>query len=126
MTLPTVLTRNSMGSSTSVMLHTGEVSVMPQAIVISGQCISVITRFITSTGHGAPAMMPVRRDDKSNARNCGWSSSAMNMVGTPCNAVQRSCATLCKVCTGLKCGAGRTIVAPCVTQARLPSTMPKQ
>src|SRR5881296_3796713 len=88
-TLPTVPTRTSMGSSTSVMLQTGEVSVMPQAMVISGQCISVTTRFITSTGHGAPAIMPVRRDDKSNWLNCGWSSSAMNMVGTPCNAVQR-------------------------------------
>ena len=28
-------------------------------------CISATTRFITSTGHGEPAMMPVRRDDRS-------------------------------------------------------------
>ena len=35
----------------------------------------------------------------------------MNMVGTPCSAVQRSRATASRVWTGLKCGAGSTIVA---------------
>jgi hypothetical protein len=28
-------------------------------------CIRSITRFITSTGHGEPAMMPVRSEDRS-------------------------------------------------------------
>src|SRR6266516_4659204 len=55
-TFPTVDTRASRESSTSVMLQTGEVSVMPQAMVSCSQCISVSTRFITSIGQGAPAM----------------------------------------------------------------------
>ena len=41
------------------------------------------TRFITSTGHGEPAMMPVRRLEVSNSAKRGRSSSAMNIVGTP-------------------------------------------
>ena len=32
---------------------------------------------------GAPAMMPVRSDDRSKFLKSGWPSSAMNMVGTP-------------------------------------------
>ena len=51
-------------------------------------------RRITSIGQGAPAIMPVRRQDRSNLAKSGWSSSAMNMVGTPCSAVQRSSATV--------------------------------
>ena len=51
------------------------------------------TRFITSIGQGEPAMMPVRRLLRSNVSNCGWSSCAMNMVGTPNSAVQRSSET---------------------------------
>jgi len=46
-------------------------------------CITVCTFFITSTGHGDPAMMPVRNELKSNSFNRGCSSSPMNMVGTP-------------------------------------------
>ena len=46
-------------------------------------CIRVCTCLITSTGHGEPAMMPVRSDEKSNSPNRGCSSSAMNIVGTP-------------------------------------------
>ena len=42
---------------------------------------------------GAPAMMPVRSEERSNSRNCGCSNSAMNMVGTPYSDVQRSSAT---------------------------------
>ncbi len=38
-------------------------------------------------------MMPVRSDDRSNSAKRGWPSSAMNIVGTPCSAVQRSSAT---------------------------------
>ena len=39
--------------------------------------------FITSTGHGDPAITPVRSDDRSNESKSGWASSAMNIVGTP-------------------------------------------
>ena len=42
-----------------------------------------MTCFITSTGHGEPAMMPVRSDDRSKLAKSGWLSSAMNIVGTP-------------------------------------------
>ena len=38
---------------------------MPQMIVTSCMCISERTRFITSTGHGAPPIIPVRRLDRS-------------------------------------------------------------
>src|SRR3712207_7415994 len=37
---PTVVTRLSTGSSTAVWVETGEVSVMPQMMVISGACMS--------------------------------------------------------------------------------------
>ena len=46
-------------------------------------CIRSITRFMTSTGHGEPAMIPVRSELRSNSAKRGWSSSAMNIVGTP-------------------------------------------
>ena len=51
---------------------------------------------------------------------------AMNMVGTPCSPVQRSASTASSAATGSKPSDGLTIAAPWVTQARLPSTMPKQ
>jgi hypothetical protein len=72
-----------MGSSTAVCVETGEVSVIPQAIVTSGMCIALRTRFITSTGQGAPAITPVRRLVRSKSPKPGSSSSAMNIVGTP-------------------------------------------
>ena len=50
-----------MSSSDRVIVETGDVSVMPYMIVTSVMCISDTTRFMTSTGQGAPAMMPVRR-----------------------------------------------------------------
>src|SRR4051812_23703115 len=53
--------------------------------------ISLLTRFITSIGQGAPAMMPVRSDVRSKFENSPWSSSAMNIVGTPYSAVHFSC-----------------------------------
>ena len=56
---------------------------MPYMIVTSGMCIVDLTFFMTSTGQGAPAMMPVRRLEKSNSLKRGWSSSPMNIVGTP-------------------------------------------
>ena len=48
------------------------------------------------------------------------------MVGTPCSAVQRSLARAFRVSSGSNASPGKTIVAPVATQARLPSTMPKQ
>ena len=65
------------------MVDAGDVSVMPKAIVISAMPISEPTRRMTSIGQGEPAMIPVRRLDRSNSEKRGWSSSAMNIVGTP-------------------------------------------
>jgi hypothetical protein len=45
--------------------------------------ISATTRRMTSTGHGEPAMIPVRRVPSSADANAGCSSIAMNIVGTP-------------------------------------------
>ncbi len=45
--------------------------------------IRSMTCFITSTGHGEPAMMPVRRLLRSNRSKSSTASSAMNIVGTP-------------------------------------------
>jgi len=89
-------------------------------------CISLCTRFITSTGHGDPAMIPVRSVLKSKLEKFGRASSAMNIVGTPYSDVQRSAATAPSESAGSKDGAGITIVAAWVTIARLPSTIPKQ
>ncbi len=88
--------------------------------------ISPTTRFITSTGHGEPAMIPVRSDDRSYDAKSGRPSSAMNIVGTPYSDVQRSSCTACSVAAGSNAGAGMTMQAPCEVQARLPITMPKQ
>ncbi len=82
--------------------------------------------FITSTGHGEPAITPVRNDDRSNESKSAWLSSATNMVGTPYRAVQRSASTAARVAPGSNASAGITMVAPCVVQPRLPMTMPKQ
>ncbi len=46
-------------------------------------CMSSTQRFITSTGHGEPAMIPVRREERSKESNSGWFCIAMNIVGTP-------------------------------------------
>ena len=70
-------------SSGRTIVDTGDVSVMPKAIVISSMPISEATRRMTSIGQGEPAMIPVRRLDRSNSEKRGWSSSAMNIVGTP-------------------------------------------
>jgi hypothetical protein len=66
-----VETRRSRLSSTEDIVITGELSVCPYIMVISGQCISLTTRFITSIGHGAPAITPVRNELKSNRLNSG-------------------------------------------------------
>ncbi len=46
-------------------------------------CISETQRRIVSIGHGEPAMIPVRSDERSYCAKFGCSSSAMNIVGTP-------------------------------------------
>ena len=89
-------------------------------------CISATTRRITAVGQGEPAMMPVRSDERSNSPKRGCPSSAMNMVGTPCSAVQRSFATASSTASGSNASPDRTLAAPCVMAARTPSTMPKQ
>ncbi len=76
--------------------------------------------------HGAPAMIPVRSEDKSYDGNSGWSSSAMNIVGTPCSTVTFSSWTADSVAPASKDGDGITTVAPCVMAPRLLITMPKQ
>src|SRR5664279_3590432 len=80
--LPTVDTRTSMGSSVVVMVMPGEDSVCPYTITISFMFISKDARFINSIGQGDPAMIPVRRVEKSYLLKSGCSIIAMNMVGT--------------------------------------------
>src|SRR5213596_1980786 len=53
-------------------------------------CSRETTCFISSTGQGAPAMMPVRSDETSVVAKAGSSSTARNIVGTPYSDVQRS------------------------------------
>ena len=77
-------------------------------------------------GQAVPAMMPVRRLLRSNSAKRGWSSSAMNMVGTPCRPVQRSACTVSNTVRASKPSFGYTMALPWVRQARLPSTIPKQ
>ena len=45
--------------------------------------ISLITRFMISSGQGEPAITPVRSEERSYRPKSGSPSSAMNMVGTP-------------------------------------------
>ena len=69
-------------------------------MVTSGMCIFDCTFFMTSTGQGEPAMMPVRRVEKSNLSKSWWSSSPMNIVGTPYREVQRSSSTVSMTASG--------------------------
>ena len=85
-----------------------------------------MTCFITSTGQGAPAMIPVRSDDRSNVSKPWSASSAMNIVGTPYSEVHDSAATASRVAFGSNEGAGITMHEPWVVAARFPMTMPKQ
>ena len=86
-----------------------------------------LTCFITSIGQGEPAMMPVRSDREVEAAELG-----VVQLGDEHrrHAVQRGAALgldrLQRRAAGRSLGAGMTMVAPWVTQARLPSTMPKQ
>src|SRR6516162_1337632 len=66
-------------------------------MMISSRYMRSTARRMTSIGQGLPAMMPVRRLDRSNLPNSGWSISAMNIVGTPCTAVQRSASSASSV-----------------------------
>jgi hypothetical protein len=95
-------------------------------MLTSAMCISSMTRFMTSTGHGEPAMMPVRSDERSKPPNAGCSSIAMNIVGTPYSDVHRSWATASSVASASKAGPGITMQAPWLVAPRLPMTMPKQ
>ena len=52
-------------------------------MVISRMFMSSTTRRMSGSGQTEPAMMPVRREERSNREKCLCSSSAMNMVGTP-------------------------------------------
>ncbi|SKU35741.1 Uncharacterised protein [Mycobacteroides abscessus subsp. abscessus] len=83
-------------------------------------------RFITSTGHTEPAMIPVRNVERSWWAKPGSASMAMNMVGTPYTPTQRSRSMALRVRPGSNPGAGITMVAPCVVHPRLPMTIPKQ
>ena len=99
---------------------------MPYAMQTSRACISLTARFITSTGHGAPAITPVRSEVRSNSPKRGCSSCAIHIVGTPYTLVHRSSAMASSVARGSKLGAGYTIVAPLVVHPRLPMPIPKQ
>ena len=46
-------------------------------------CIRSMTLRITCSGHGEPAMIPVRNELRSKLSKSGSPSSAMNIVGTP-------------------------------------------
>ena len=90
-------------------------------------CISPATRFITSIGQGAPAMMPVRSEERSRR-----AKSRMLELGDEHrrHAVERRAAL---GFDRLEHGAGverlatdRRCVAPRDVQPRLPITMPKQ
>ena len=106
MTCPTVEHRCSSVSSTRTNVETGEVSVWPNAIEICSIPMSSPTRFITSIGHGDPAMIPVRNELRSCPAKLGCPSSAMNIVGTPYRLVQRSSAHARSVASGSKESAG--------------------
>src|SRR5260370_286430 len=55
----------------------------------SGICSRSTTWRINSMGHGAPAMMPVRSEERSKHSKSGSSRTARNIVGTPYREVQR-------------------------------------
>ena len=52
-------------------------------MVTSRMFMRSMTSRMVSGGQGLPAMMPVRKCDRSKESKSGWFSSAMNMVGTP-------------------------------------------
>ena len=70
-------------------------------------------------------MMPVRMCEKSVRSKSGCVNIAMNIVGTPWKHVTFSRSMHASEDFGEKYGIGR-IVAPCVIEAVIASTMPKQ
>ena len=80
---------------------------------------------MTLIGQGEPAMMPVRMCEKSVFAKSSCPSIAMNIVGTPWNAVIFSRLMQSRLFFGEKAGIGDMVV-PCVIDAVIASTMPKQ
>ena len=80
---------------------------------------------MTWIGHGEPAMIPVRIWEKSVFAKSLCPSMAMNIVGTPWNAVIFSRVMQSNPLVGENAGIG-DIVVPWVTDAVIASTMPKQ
>ena len=70
-------------------------------------------------------MMPVRMWLKSVVAKSGWRSMAINIGGTPWNAVIRSLLMQAKPLAGENAGIGDMVV-PWVMEAVMASTMPKQ
>src|SRR5512138_2979939 len=94
-------------------------------MVISRMFIFSMTARMVGTGQGEPAMIPVRRLEKSNLLKSGWSRTAMNIVGTPLSPVQRSFSTAYITWSG-SYDSRMTMVEAWVTQARVDRTQPKQ
>ena len=89
-------------------------------------CIRSTHCFITSTGHGEPAMTPVR-----SVRQVELVEVGVAELGDEHrrHAVERGAALgldRLEHGAGSNASAGMTIVAPWVVQPRLPITMPKQ
>ena len=80
---------------------------------------------MTFIGHGLPAMMPVRIFLNLSASKSGCSKSAINIVGTPWNAVIFSVYMQCSDFLGENAVIG-DIALPCVTHAVIARTIPKQ
>ena len=70
-------------------------------------------------------MIPVRKDEVSYSFFIISSNSMMNIVGTPCTAVQHSFSIVSSTLTGSNTTSG-TIVAPAAMQVIVPNTQPKQ
>ena len=83
------------------------------------------TCFISSTGQSEPAMIPVRRQVRSNISNIGWFNSAINIVGTPYTAVHLSLWMEASTTNGSNFST-ITSVQPWVRQFIVASTTPKQ
>jgi hypothetical protein len=125
-TWPAVWQRFSTVLPTRTTVAAGEVSVCPNAIEICSIPVCEPAFFITSTGHGAPAMIPVRSELRSCPAKPGSASSAMNIVGIPYRLVHRCRAHARSVAPGSNVSAGYTMHAPLQVHARLPTTIPKQ
>jgi len=57
-------------------------------------------------------MTPVRSDEKSVVSKSGWSSWAMNIVGTPYSDVHRSASIVASVCPASNVSPGVTMQEP--------------